>query len=447
MKPDVRITWNDGFAIAYQVVGSGAEDIVYLPGLVSNVDLMWDVPPYARFLERLSSISRLIVVDRRGVGCSDRFTPGTAPTLEEITDDVLAVMEASSSPRATILAVQDGVFPALLLAASHPYLVRSLALVGASPGWLRSDDLPDEWPEERWESALRSTTRLTSATDDVQGYIRSAAPSLAGDERTERALVSLFLNNQGLGASLTENRMISRVDLRAILPSISVPTLVIHREGDEVVPASSCRYLAEHVQNAEYLEVPGRDALPWVGDTEPIFEALERFLGVERPAATVDRRLATVLFTDIVGSTEKQAQLGDRGWKELVERHHAVVREGLSRWHGVENDTAGDGFYATFDGPARAIRCALEVIEHVRPLGIEVRTGVHTGECEVIESKCAGLTVSIGARVASNAGPSEVLVSQTVKDLVAGSGLTFEDRGEHELKGVPDRWHLYAVVG
>jgi class 3 adenylate cyclase len=447
VRPDVRITWSDGFAIAYQVVGGGSEDVVYLPGFASNVDLMWDIPSYARFLERLASVGRLITLDRRGVGCSDRLAPGSAPTVEEIVDDVLAVMEAASCARVTLFAAQEGAFPALLLAASHPYFVRSLILFGASPSWVRSDDLPDEWSEEEWASALRSFERVTSATETVQGYIRTHVPSPAGDERSGRALVSLFMNTQGIGASLEESRRLSRTDLRGILPSITVPTLVLHREGNEVNPASSGRYLAEHIAGAEYIEIPGRDTQPWLGDQGPIFEAIERFLGVEPPTAASDRRLATVLFTDIVGSTEKQAELGDHGWRELVERHHAVVRESLTRWHGVENDTAGDGFYATFDGPARAIRCALEVAERVLDLGIRVRAGAHAGECEIIEGKYGGITVSIGARVAALAGANEVLVSQTVKDLVAGSGLAFEDAGEHELKGVPDRRHLYRVLG
>lgn len=446
MKPDVRFTWNDGFAIAYQVIGSGSNDVIYLPGFLSNVELMWDIPPYARFLERLASMSRLIAVDRRGFGCSDRLTPGTTPTLEEIADDVLAVVEAAMCEQVTVLAVQDAAFTALLLAASRPYLIKSLVLFGASPSWVRVEDLPDEWSEGEWESALRSFGRVTSATASVQGYIRAQAPSLAGDQKSERALVSLYINSQGIGAGIAESRMLSRIDLRGILSSIQAPTLVIRREGQEVNPASSSRYLVEHIEGAEYLEVPGRDTQPWLGDQEPVFEALERFMGVERDSAIPDHRLVTVLFTDIVGSTDKQAELGDHGWKELVERHHAMVREILARSHGVENDTAGDGFYATFDGPARAIRCALEVAERVRDLGIEVRAGVHTGECELIDGKPAGIAVTTGARIAARAGPSEVLASQTVKDLVAGSSLAFEDAGEHELKGVPDSWRLYTVV-
>ena len=446
MKPDVRITWNEGFAIAYQVVGNGMEDVVYLPGRVSNVDLMWDVPPYARFLERLASISRLIAVDRRGVGCSDRLPPGSAATLEEMAEDVLAAMDAASSPGATVLAVQDTVFTALILAASYPRAVRRLILFCATPSWRRSEDLPDEVPAEAWDANRGWLERVTSVTETVEGYVRENAPSLMGDERSKRALVSLFMNNQGLGAEIAEDAMLSRVDLRWILPSITAPTIVLRRADDEQ-PASSSRYLAEHVEGAEYVEIPGDEPLPWLGDQDPLFAEIERFLGVERPAPLVERRLATVLFTDIVGSTERQARLGDRGWRELVEQHHSVVREGLAHWHGVENDTAGDGFYATFDGPARAVRCASELVGRLRDLGIEIRAGIHAGECEVLESKCAGLTVSIGARVAAEAAPSQILVSSTVKDLVVGSGLSFEDAGEHELKGVPDRWRLYRVVG
>jgi class 3 adenylate cyclase len=445
VKPDVRITWNDGFAIAYQVVGSGNEDVVYLPGLVSNVDLMWGIPSYARFLERLALVGRLITLDRRGVGCSDRLAPGSAPTLEEIVDDVLAVLEAASCARVTVFAAQEGVFPALLLAASHPYFVRSLILFGAAPSWVRSDDLPDEWSEEEWASALRSYGRITSAAETVQAFIRTHVPSLVGDERSRQAFISLFMNTQGIGASLAETHRLSRTDLRGILPSITVPTLVLRREDNEVNPASSGRYLVEQIAGAEYIEIPGRDSQPWLGDQDPIFKAIERFVGVEPPGAMSDRRLVTVLFTDIVGSTEKQAELGDHGWRELVERHHVVVRESLARWHGVEIDTAGDGFFTSFDGPARAIRCARAIVDEVHGLGIEVRAGLHTGECETIDNKLGGVAVNIGARVGGLARPSEVLVSQTVKDLVAGSGFAFEDRGEHELRGIPDKWRLFAV--
>jgi class 3 adenylate cyclase len=236
------------------------------------------------------------------------------------------------------------------------------------------------------------------------------------------------------------------LDIRAVLPSIQAPTLVLQRTGDRIVPLDQARYLAQTIPHAKLVELPGADHIPFLGDADAIVDEIEEFLTGARPAPEADRVLATVLFTDIVGSTAQQAAVGDRAWKSIVLAHHAIVRDALARWRGVENDTAGDGFYATFDGPARAIRCAREVVDRVRDLGIAIRAGVHTGECELIDGKCAGITVSVGARITAQADPSEVLVSQTVKDLVAGSGIAFEDRGVHELKGIPDPWRLFAVT-
>jgi len=446
MKPDIRTTWNDGFALAYQIVGSGRHDLVYLPGWVSHLDMMWDIPPYRRFIERLAALSRLIVLDRRGVGCADRLPPGDAPALEEIADDILAVMEAASSMHATLFATQEAVFPALLLAASHPHRVRRLVLFGASPSWKRSEDLPDEWSPERWDSELRAWGRTTSAIEGASGYVRFAAPSLYGDDEATRALGGLLLSSQGLGASISEARMWSMTDLRQILPSIQAPTLVLRREGDELIAESSSRYLAEHLPSGEYVRLPGADVLPWIGDQEPVLETMERFMGVEPGPPASDRRLASVLFTDIVESTVVASELGDGAWKGLLEEHHRLVREQLTAQGGVEVDTAGDGFFAVFDGPARAIRCAMETAGSVsRSLGFEIRAGVHTGEVETIAGKPGGAAVVIGARIAASAGASEVLVSQTVKDLTAGSELTFEDLGERRLKGITDPWHLYRV--
>jgi class 3 adenylate cyclase len=259
-------------------------------------------------------------------------------------------------------------------------------------------------------------------------------------------LATLFLNTGGFGASITESRMLSQTDLRQILPTIDSPTLVIQRQDDEVNPATSSRYLAEHLPDAEYLEVPGRDGLPWIGDQEPILEAIERFMGVERVAPLSDRRLATVLFTDIVDSSARAAEMGDAAWGTLISDHHRVLRDHLATYGGAEIDTAGDGFFAAFEGPTQAVRCAVAAVHAVRGLGLAIRAGVHTGEVETIEGKPGGAAVVVGARVAAAAGPDEVLVSRTVKDLVAGSGLMFDDAGEHDLKGIPDRWHLFRVA-
>ena len=445
MKPDVRFTWNDGFALAYQVVGKGRNDLVYLPGYVSNVDLQWDVPPYARFLERLASFSRLIVMDRRGCGCSDRLPPGQAATLEEMVSDVVAVMDTVGARRATMFAESEHAFVAMLLAATRPLLVSRLVLFTASPSWKRSDDLPDEWTPEDWGSQIRWMGGVTSLMDHEEQHVRGT--SLERDPSMWRALASLLVNTEGLGAGMAEARMWSEVDLRHVLPSIAAPTLVMRRQGDRDSEASSGRYLAEHVQNGRFVDLPGDDQLAWIGDHDPVFEELLAFMGTEAPAAQGTRQLATVLFTDIVDSTKRASELGDAAWRETLQRHHQTVRECLTAYGGTEVDTAGDGFLATLDGPAAAIRCAMEIVGSVREIGLEVRAGVHTGEVETIDGKVGGLGVHIGARVSAAAGPSEVLVSSTVKDLVAGSGLTFGDAGEHELKGVPDPWRLYRVAG
>jgi class 3 adenylate cyclase len=445
MKPDVRFTWNDGFALAYQVVGNGRDDLVYLPGYISNVDLQWDVPPYARFLERLASFSRLILMDRRGCGCSDRLPPGQAATLEEQVSDVVAVMDTVGARRgATVFAEQETAFIAMLLAATRPKLVSRLVLFCATPSWARSEELPDEWSPEDWESQIRWMGGVTSAIETEEQHVRGT--SLERDPSILRALASLLINSQGLGASLADARMFSQVDLRHVLPSIAAPTLVMRRQDDINSESTSCRYLADHVQHGRFVELPGHDPLSWEGEHDPVFEELLPFLGTEAPASKGTRQLATVLFTDIVDSTTKAVELGDARWRETLQRHHEAVRACLTAHGGTEVDTAGDGFFATLDGPAAAVRCATEIVGSIEEIGLQVRAGVHTGEVETIDGKVGGIGVAIGARIASTADPSEVLVSRTVRDLVAGSGLTFEDAGEHDLKGVPERWQLYRVA-
>ena len=445
MKPDVRFTWNDGFALAYQVLGKGRDDLVYLPGYISNVDLQWDVPPYARFLERLASFSRLILMDRRGCGCSDRLPPGQAATLEELVSDVVAVMDTVGARRATVFAEQEHAFVAMLLAATRPLLVSRLVLFCATPSWARSDELPDEWSPEDWESQIRWMRGVTSAMEHAEQHVRGT--SLERDPSLWRAFASLLINTEGLAAGTAEARMFSEVDLRHVLPSIAAPTLVMRRQDDGNSESTSGRYLADHVQNGRFVELPGDDPLSWAGDHDPVFEEVLSFLGTEVPASPATRQLATVLFTDIVDSTTKAAELGDARWREALQRHHGTVRACLAAHGGTEVDTAGDGFFATLDGPAAAVRCAMEIVGSVKEIDLEVRVGVHTGEVETIDGKVGGIAVATGARIASTAGPSEVLVSRTVRDLVAGSGLTFEDAGERELKGVPDPWQLYRVVG
>jgi class 3 adenylate cyclase len=346
---------------------------------------------------------------------------------------------------ATVFAEQETAFIAMLLAATRPLLVSRLVLFCASPSWARSEEFPDEWTPADWESQIRWVGGVTSAMEHEEQHVRGS--SLERDPSIWRSLASLLTNTMGLGAAVADMRMFREVDLRHVLPSIAAPTLVMRRRDDDNSVATSSRYLADHVQNGRLVELPGSDSLSWVGDHDPVFEELLAFLGTEAPSSQGTRQLSTVLFTDIVDSTTKAAELGDERWRETLQRHHERVRACLTAHGGTEVDTAGDGFFATLDGPAAAVRCATQIVGSVKEIDLEVRAGVHTGEVETIDGKVGGIGVAIGARIASTAGPSEVLVSRTVRDLVAGSGLTFEDAGEHELKGVPERWQLYRVSG
>lgn len=431
----------DGTSIAFQVAGDGPADLMFANGIWSNVELMWEHAPWAHFLERLASFSRLILLDMRGVGCSDRG-PGP-PVLELQRDDLAAVMDAADSSTATVFGVARAATMAMLFAATHPERTDALIVYAPVAKTVASDGFPHgRTPEQQAEFFERFVREVGTGRN-----LALQAPSLARDERFTRwwARFERLVASPSGYEELA--RIFSEMDIRSVLPAIHVPTLVLQRTDDAITFAEQGRYVAEQIEGARYVELPGVDHIPFAGDADALLDEVERFVTGAAPARASDTVLATVLFTDIVGSTEKQASLGDRAWKELVERHHGAVRELLVRFRGLEQDTAGDGFYVRFDGPARAIRCAQEIVNTVRSLGIEVRAGLHTGECELVDGKCSGLSVSIGARVMAHAGPSEVLVSQTVKDLTAGSGFTFEDADEHELKGVPDRWRLYRVVG
>jgi class 3 adenylate cyclase len=445
--PELRYAMNGPWRLAYQVLGDGP-DLIYIPGWVNNVEANWLAPDHARFIEGLASFARTVVVDRRGTGCSDRLPPGEASTLEEGVEDLRFVSRAAQSPRAAVFGVQDGGFFALLAAATHPERFTKLILFGAAHTWQRTDETPWQWSEDQFDDTEAAFSGL-ALTDAAEGYIRSALPSYAGDPAAVRMMATQLALTESPSSGLAETQLLRHINLRDLLPTILVPTLVLHRTQDPVEPIESGRYLAEHIPGATLVELPGRDTLPWVGESEAVIEEIRRFLvgedaAVARPPS--HRSLSTVLFTDVVGSTEHVAKLGDVGYRQVLESHHRAVRAELRRHGGIEVDTAGDGFFATFDGPARAIECAIAICEAVRPLGIEVRAGVHTGEVESIDGKVGGLGVHVGSRVSAAAGPSEVLVSSTVKDLVAGSGLVLEDAGEHELKGVPDRWRLYRVT-
>jgi class 3 adenylate cyclase/pimeloyl-ACP methyl ester carboxylesterase len=435
----------DGVHIAYQVVGDGPVDMVMVMGWATNIEAMWDDPDFARFLRRLASFSRLILFDKRGVGLSDRVPIDRLPSLETRMDDVRAVMDAAGCPRAVVLGISEGGPMSMLFTATYPGRTVALVLYGSVADF-KARDQPYK---ADFEAYLDRTERGWGTKEHARGEIRDwGAPGHEDDGHLVAWLASYLRKAASPGAAVALERMNRQINVEHALPSIHVPTLVIARSGDVDFSIEQVRQLTALITGARLVELPGDEHFPWIGDQDGILDEVERFVaGLGEVEAELHRVLATVFFTDIVGSTEMAAELGDRRWRELVESHHARVRGQLARFDGTEVETAGDGFLATFDGPARAVRCATAIVDAVSPLGISIRAGVHTGEVERVDGKVGGIAVNIGARVAARAGPSEVLVSQTVKDLVAGSGLVFEDAGEHELKGVPDRWHLYRVVG
>jgi pimeloyl-ACP methyl ester carboxylesterase/class 3 adenylate cyclase len=441
VEREVHYAVKDGVHIAYTVVGDGPVDVIYTPGIWSNLDVMWEEPRWARFLNRLASFSRLIVFDMRGVGLSDRGSG--PPFLESQMDDISGVMQAVRSETAVIFGGARGGAMSMLFAATHPDRVRALVLYAAVAKTVRSADFPHGKSEQDQQVFFdRFVAEMgTGRNLDLQGP----------DGLDDPHFVRWWARFERLVATPSAYRELAVIfkdlDIRAVLPSIQAPTLVLQRVGDRITPVSQARFLAATIPDARLVELPGEDHIPFLGDGDAVVDEVEEFVTGTRPAPDSDRFLSTVLFTDIVGSTERQAAMGDRAWRDMVLAHHGLVRDALKRWRGVENDTAGDGFYATFDGPARAVRCALEVADRVRDLGIEIRAGVHTGECEIVDGKCGGIAVAIGARISALAGPSQILVSQTVKDLVTGSGLGFEDYGEHTLKGVPQGWHLFDASG
>jgi pimeloyl-ACP methyl ester carboxylesterase len=437
--------------IAYQVVGDGPVDLVFVPGWITHVELAWEDPLEAAFRRRLASFSRLILFDKRGTGLSDRVPVDQLPILEERMDDVRAVMDAAGSERAALMGVSEGGAMSALFAATYPERTAALILYGsfarAGAALLSEEELEARLGEigENWPDAIDPCV---------------PAPSLAADPGYRDSWRTFIRHAASPGAALALLRMNSQIDVRDVLPAIGVPTLVLYRRDarfghgaaawrrggeDPITPREEAGYLAEHIPGARLVELPGADHLPWVGDPEPVLGEVEEFLTGVRTAPEPDRVLATILFTDIVGSTALAAELGDREWGELIERHHALVRRQLERFRGQEIDTAGDGFVASFDGPARGIRCAAAIAESVSALGLAVRAGLHTGECELVDGKLAGIAVHIAARIAARAEAGEVLVSNTVKDLVIGSRMAFTERGAHELKGVPGEWNLFAV--
>jgi class 3 adenylate cyclase len=435
---------SDGVHIAYQVIGDGPADVVFVPWEYSNIEVNWEMPWHARFVRELSRHARVLLLDCRGIGASDRGTGPATPTLEARMDDIRAVMDAVGSERATLFGLESGGTLCFAFAATHPERTAAVVAIGAPAANLGDDDYPWAWDHDAWDLWLDRVEREWGSEDFVRQLNETLSPSLAGDLSYLRTLGKILRLAASPGDAAAFDRIQRDTDVRHVLPAIQAPTLLIHRTGDRLEPVEQGRYIADRIPGARLLELEGEDHL---GPFDDLLPHIIGFLNSTRERESeFDRVLATILFTDIVGSTERAAAEGDRGWRDLLERHHQVVRAMIGRFRGVEVDTAGDGFFATFDGPVRAVRCAQAIVDAVRAVGIEVRAGCHTGEVDTIDGQTGGLAVHIGARVGAMAGPSEILASQTVKDLTAGSGLVYEDAGEHELKGVPDRWRLYRVV-
>jgi class 3 adenylate cyclase len=440
MPPETKYAQSGDVSIAYQVVGTGPLDLVVIPGFISHLEEGWEDPSYSRFLQQLASFSRLILFDKRGTGLSDRISG--IPTLEQRMDDVRAVMDATGSKQAALMGISEGGPMSVLFAATYPQRASALILYGsiAKGSWApdyacapKLDQNYEEWLEgwrKNWGTPYRLETWAPSVAHDARfrqwwaKYLRLAA--------SPSAVISIF-------------RMNAAIDVRDILPTIHVPTLVLHRSGDRAIDVEEGRYLAAHIPAAKLVELSGDDHLWWVGNSAAIVDEIQEFLTGERPALEPDRVLATVLFTDIVDSTRRATELGDHRWRDLLDTHNAMMHAEINRYKGRAVKKTGDGFLATFDGPARAIHCALAVNGEMRRLGLEIRSGLHTGEVELIEGDVGGIAVHTAARVLAEAKANEVWTSRTIKDLVAGSRFKFIERGIHHLKGIPGDWPLFSV--
>jgi class 3 adenylate cyclase len=439
LTPETRYARSGEVHIAYQVIGDGPIDLIYVPTWISQVEHYWEEPRVASFFGRLASFSRLIMFDRRGSGLSDPMP--RAPTLEEQMDDVVAVMEAADSERAGVFAQFEAGAMAALFAATHPERTTALMLYEATP---RASWAPD------YDWALRKEDRLAYNENSVASWgdgsrLRAFAPRSGNNEHFRRWFARLERLSASPGTAASLLRMHGEVDVRSVLPTIKVPTLVLHREGDQLIDIRHSRYLVEHIPGARYVGLPGDEALTFAGGADELLDEIEEFLTGVRPQPESERILSTVMFSDIVDSTSRAAELGDRRWRDLLESIEGEVMSELERFRGRAVKAMGDGFLSTFDGPARGIRCATAIREAARAYGVEVRSGLHTGEIEVMGDDVGGLAVHIGARVSAIAAPGEVLVSGTVRDLVVGSGIAFADRGTCELRGVPGEWRLFAV--
>jgi pimeloyl-ACP methyl ester carboxylesterase len=437
--PRTRYALSGDAHIAYQVFGEGDLDLVFVPGFVSNIEHYWTMPGIPDLLERMGSFARVVMFDKRGTGLSDPVA--APPPLEQRLDDMQAVMDAAGVERAALYGISEGGPASVLFAATYPDRTSALVLYGATPRFRTDDDI--SWGAT--DAQVQQVLVDVSARWGEGALLDAFAPSQAGDPE----MAEVWGRFQRAGASPAMGAAVMaalfEIDVRDILPTIRVPTLILHRRGDRIAPIEGARLMADKIPDARMIEFEGDDHVPFTGDFEPIADEMELFLTGTRKARPMDRVLATVMFTDIVGSTRQAADAGDRHWRELLGRHDELTRRQLDRFRGREVKTLGDGFLATFDGPARAIECASAIRDGVRPLGLEVRAGLHTGECELAGDDVRGMAVNIGARIGAIAAANEVLVSGTVKDLVVGADLEFADRGEHELKGVPGTWRLFAA--
>jgi len=443
-RPETQYARSGDTYIAYQVVGDGPIDLVHTPGAISHLEATWELPSAARYLSRLAASFRVVLFDKRGTGMSDR-TAGIA-TLEERMDDIRAVMDAAGVERAALMGISEGGPMSALFAATYPERTSALILYGSIVTGTRTEETPWAARPEEWDAFLERLGQVWGTAAGLEANLAALAPSRVSDDAFKQWFANYRRLGGSPGAAIALNRMNRDIDIRGVLPAIRVPTLVLNRSGDGRHLEGS-RFLAAHIAGAKFVELPGTDHMTFTDDAaaDAVIDQVIEFLTGVRPIVEPDRVLATVLFTDIVGSTERAAALGDHRWREVLEGHHGVISRELVRHRGREVDTAGDGVLAVFDGPARGIRCAAAAVEGVRTLGLEIRAGLHTGEVEMTADKIRGIAVHIGARIAALGEPGEILVSSTVKDLVVGSGIGFDDRGTHVLKGVPGEWRVFAV--
>jgi pimeloyl-ACP methyl ester carboxylesterase len=443
-QPQTRFALSGDVNIAYQVIGNGQIDLVFVMGWVSNIDEFWTEPAFARFLERLAKFSRLIIFDKRGTGLSDRVDEHRLPSLEQRMDDVRAVMDAAGSKKAALLGISEGGPMSLVFAATYPERTHCVMTFG-------SYARPIPGPGHPWGRSADEVERLYADIRANWGKhpvgLETRFPSRVNDEAFRQWWTRYQVRSVTPNAAIALTRMNMQIDIRPALEALSVPALVMHCTGDRALPVECSRFMASQIRGATLIEFPGPDHAPWTTHMDAVLAEIETFVTGSPPVEEADRVLATVMFADIVDSTQRAAMIGDRAWTEELQQFYGLARRQLERFRGREIDTAGDGYFATFDGPARAVRCAQTIAKEVSGLGLTIRAGLHTGEVEILGDKVGGIAVHIGARVASEAAPGEVVVSNTVKDLVAGSGLQFEDRGVRPLKGVPGAWRLYRAMG